>query len=161
MSYIMDLRKFVGHQTIIMPCAVCLIFDSQGRILLQHRSDDGNWDYCGGSIEVDEKIEDALVREIQEETGLTLKSYALFKVYSGKETHWTYPNGDDVSVIENVFVSSSFSGQLHIQKEEETEIGFYELEDIPLPMREMTKKIIREYLESVKRKIPPQLKSQS
>ena len=72
MSYISEIRKKVGHDTVIMPCACLIIDDGQGRVLLQKRADDGKWGYHGGAIEVDEKVEDALRREIKEELGITL-----------------------------------------------------------------------------------------
>jgi 8-oxo-dGTP diphosphatase len=52
-----------------------LVFDRQGRCLLLKRSEDsknnpGKWDFPGGKIDACETFNDALVREIREETGL-------------------------------------------------------------------------------------------
>ena len=54
-----------------------LIKNSKGLYLfLQRKNDSANldkmWDIPGGRIEIDENLQDALVREVREETGLTL-----------------------------------------------------------------------------------------
>lgn len=41
MGYIMELRKFVGSQPLILTGAGVLLVDNSGRILLQHRTDNG------------------------------------------------------------------------------------------------------------------------
>ena len=70
MRYISELRKIVGHRTLIMPCACVIIGDGKGNILLQKRVDDGTWGYHGGAIEIDESVEDALRREVYEELNI-------------------------------------------------------------------------------------------
>lgn len=50
----------------------------RGRLLLLHRRDDlavapGLWDLPGGGVEVGERLEDSLVREVREETGFTVR----------------------------------------------------------------------------------------
>lgn len=72
MSYIMDLRKIVRHRPLLMPCAGAIIGDGKGNILLQQRVDDGTWSNHGGSIELDEEVTEAMLREIKEELGITL-----------------------------------------------------------------------------------------
>ena len=61
-------------------CA-CAIFVRDGRVLLARRSPakpsfPDCWDVVGGHVEPGETVEDALVRESEEETGLTPTRYA-------------------------------------------------------------------------------------
>ena len=56
-AYIMDLRKIVGHRPLLQVGASVIVVDSQGRILLQLRSDNHCWSYAGGSIELDEVVQ--------------------------------------------------------------------------------------------------------
>ena len=56
-----------------VPCVEAIIKDEAGRLLLIQRGHDpeaGRWSLPGGRIEPGESDEQAVVREIQEETGL-------------------------------------------------------------------------------------------
>ncbi|WP_446217481.1 NUDIX hydrolase [Micromonospora sp. IBHARD004] len=74
-------------------CAGALIVDDDGRIFIQRRSPDraifpNCWDIVGGHLEPGEGVEEALRREVTEETGWSV-SHVLGLV---GEYHWT---GDD------------------------------------------------------------------
>ncbi|HZR41441.1 MAG TPA: NUDIX domain-containing protein [Ktedonobacteraceae bacterium] len=58
-----------------------LIFD-EGRILLAHRRDIDWWNLPGGGMEIGETVEEALHREVREETGLEVEIEQLVGVYS-------------------------------------------------------------------------------
>lgn len=131
MGYILDLRKFVGHRPLIQVGSGIIVEDELGRVLLQLRADNHCWSYCGGSLEVDEKVEDAARRELFEETGLVAESLELFGVYSGPELHYVYPNGDEVSNVDIVFLCRAFSGQLKRQEEEVDELRFFAADELP------------------------------
>lgn len=57
------------------------ITDDAGRFLVIRRADNGHWEPPGGVLELDESIEDGLVREVAEETGLRVRPIALTGVY--------------------------------------------------------------------------------
>ena len=73
MSYISDLRKKLGHQTIIQCAASIIIVNPEGELLLGKRTDNGYWGYSGGSLEIDEEVEDCARRELKEEIRELLK----------------------------------------------------------------------------------------
>src|SRR3989441_11861594 len=58
-----------------------LIFD-QGRVLLAHRRDIDWWNLPGGGMEVGETIDEALHREVHEETRLEVEIERLVGLYS-------------------------------------------------------------------------------
>jgi 8-oxo-dGTP diphosphatase len=58
-----------------------LIFD-EGRVLLGHRRDIDWWNLPGGGMEAGETVDEALCREVREETGLEVEVERLVGVYS-------------------------------------------------------------------------------
>lgn len=130
-NYIMDLRSIVGHRTLLQVGASVIVEDKQERILLQLRSDNHCWGYSGGSVELDENVEDAAKRELYEETGLIANHLELFGVFSGPELHYIYPNGDEVSNIDIVYICKEYSGTLKRQESEVDELRFFTIDEIP------------------------------
>ena len=57
-----------------IPCVGAVVFDDSGRLLLIRRANppaQGTWSLPGGRVEPGESSEDAVVRELHEETGLS------------------------------------------------------------------------------------------
>jgi ADP-ribose pyrophosphatase YjhB (NUDIX family) len=79
----------------VRPSVSAVIFDRRGRLLLQQRSDGGQWGLPGGSVEIGESVRDAVRREVQEETGLTVSMRRLVGVYSEPARQVVrYPDGN-------------------------------------------------------------------
>ncbi len=152
-DYIMDLRALVGHRPLLQVGASVIVVDSQNRVLLQLRSDNHCWGYAGGSVEIDEVVEDAAKRELLEETGLTAEELELFGVFSGQDMHYIYPNGDEVSNVDIVYVCKRYSGELRCQEGEVEELRFFSVSEIPenisKPNRTALDKWIKQNMELV------------
>ena len=110
-SYVGQLRALVGHRILLMPGARIVIERDDGKILLQLRSDFGVWGLPGGMPEPGDSITETIIREVLEETGLTINSCQPFGFGSdpGRET-FTYPNGDQAQHFVLNFYTSAFSG---------------------------------------------------
>ncbi len=147
-DYILSLRKLVGHIPLLQCSGSVIVENEKGEILLQLRKDNKCWGYAGGSVELDEVVEEAAKRELFEETGLVANKLELFGVFSGKEYHYIYPNGDEVSNIDHVYICKDFSGELKIQESEVLDQRFFALEDIPENLSPPIKKIIQSYVET-------------
>ena len=146
-GYIMELRRLVGHRTLIQTAASVIIEDGEGRILLGRRSDNGKWDYSGGSLEIDERVEDCARRELFEEMGLYADGLEFFMINSGPETHYIYPNGDEVSNVEIIYLCRDWSGTPHINDGELTELRFFDSSEITEEMiSPPIRPVIRKYL---------------
>lgn len=63
-----------------------LVRHPDGRVLLILGSKHG-WEFPGGQVEEGESLTDALIREIQEETGVTASVRSLVGVYTNVESH--------------------------------------------------------------------------
>ena len=151
-EYIKDLRKIVGHRTIIQCAASIICINEKGQLLLGKRTDNHLWGYSGGSVEIDEKVEDTARREFFEEMGLTAEQVELFYINSGPETHYIYPNGDEVSNVEIVFTCRKYHGTLKPQPEEIEELRFFAPSEIDIDMiSPPIRPVLRRYLEQVRK----------
>lgn len=146
-GYIMELRKVVGHRPLLQVGASVIVEDKQGRILLQLRNDNRCWGYAGGSVELDEEVEEAAKRELLEETGLVAEEMTLFGIFSGKDTHYIYPNGDEVSNIDIVFLCKKYSGTLKCQEEEVKDLKFFAIGELPENISPPVRKPIQKWVE--------------
>lgn len=67
--------------------AFAIIRNEQGAVLLSRRTDSGWWNLPGGGVEPHESVEEGLIREVQEETGLEVVTGRLIGVYSKPQKH--------------------------------------------------------------------------
>ena len=127
----MGLRQRVGRDPLLQCGASVIVENERGEILLQLRTDTGEWAYAGGSVELYERVEDAAARELQEETGLIAEKLELLGVFSGERLRYTYPNGDQVSNVDIVFVCRSYHGELLRQQGEVEALRFFAPDALP------------------------------
>jgi 8-oxo-dGTP pyrophosphatase MutT (NUDIX family) len=97
----------------VRPSVSAVIFDRRRRLLLQQRSDGGQWGLPGGSIEIGESLATAVVREVLEETGLTVTPRRLIGVYSDPSLQVIrYPNGNVWHYVNVCFECAVRGGRL-------------------------------------------------
>ncbi len=144
MDYIKELRKRTNHMPLVLPHSVVVLFNENNEILLEERSDDGYFDFPGGSIDLKESAEEAASRELLEETGLEALELELFKVYSGEITHYVYFNGDEIYGVDLVYLCHKYKGELKPQIEEVKSLRFYKLSEMPSKMSIRNKQIIED-----------------
>ncbi len=131
-GYIAEMRKLVGHRTLMQCAASVACIDEHGRILLGKRADNHMWGYSGGAAEIDERAEDCARRELFEEMGLVADELTFFCVNSGPEAHYVYPNGDEVSNFEIVYVCRKWHGEPKACDGEMEDLRFFSRDEIDL-----------------------------
>ena len=90
-----------------------VIFDRRGRLLLQQRSDGGQWGLPGGAVEIGESVREAIEREVREETGLTIAVRRMVGVYSEPALQVVrYPDGNVWHYISVCFECAVRGGEL-------------------------------------------------
>jgi 8-oxo-dGTP pyrophosphatase MutT (NUDIX family) len=132
-KYVARLRACVGHERLLLSAAAACIRDDQGRVLVLRRQGEQElWSVPGGSMDPGERLDEAVVREVREETGLEVVPVALIGVYSGPEYAFVYPNGDLVQPVTTFFECRIVGGTLAPDMEEIVEARWVEAGD-PLP----------------------------
>ena len=76
-----------------MRVVVLAIVERDETVLMERRSDCGQWCLLGGAVEMGESLEDALRHEVLEESGLTVASFSLFGTFSDPSMVAVYPDG--------------------------------------------------------------------
>jgi len=97
----------------IRASVAAVIFDRRGRILLQQRSDGGQWGLPGGGVEIGETVAQAVIREVREETGLRVTPTRIVGVYSRPDLQVVrYPDGNVWHYITTCFECTVRGGRL-------------------------------------------------
>ncbi len=144
-DYIMDMRRLVGKRPLLQVGASVICVNEAGELLLQRRQDNDCWAYPGGSLELDEPVEDAARRELAEEMGLLAGALTLWNVFSGPERHYVYPNGDEVSCVDIVYICRQWTGEVQLQVSEVSDWGWFAPDALPQPLSPPVAKIIRSF----------------
>jgi ADP-ribose pyrophosphatase YjhB (NUDIX family) len=138
----------VEHRPIILASAELMILESEDRILLQRRTDNGQWAIPGGIMEPGETFEETARRETREEVGLDLGELQFFTLLSGPDFYFKYPNGDEVYNVTAVYIARQFSGTL-VSDGESSEFGFYPLDELPGPLVSLNQMVVDRYRQSL------------
>jgi len=91
---------------------MCMLTRADGKVLVQNRRDP-NWGgltFPGGHVEPGESLVDSVIREMQEETGLTVRNPRLVGTKS-----WMMNDGGRYLVL--LYTATEYEGELHSSEE--------------------------------------------
>ena len=129
-EYMRGLRERVGTMLVQVPSVTALVLDEEERLLLARVANGGVWVAPGGAIDPDEAPQDAIVREVFEETGLHVEPLRFVGVFGGPEYRVRYANGDEVSYVTSVFECRVLGGTLRPDGEEVLEVGWFSVDEV-------------------------------
>ena len=123
------------------------LIERDGSLLLERRVDAPLWSLIAGKVEDDESLGGALVREVLEETGLTVVRYELFGTFTDPTRVIAYPDGTIVRVASFVYRVDVQSFEGLRASEESEELRFFSRDEIPaLPLPETQRPVFERYL---------------
>ena len=127
----------------------------EGKVLLGKRNDDpekadselrgeGTWTMPGGKMEFGESSEEAAIREVLEETGLSVDKKNLKLISVGND------RTEDAHFITIGFLCENFSGDPKVMEPEEiVEWRWFELAEYPLNIFFPSGRIINNYFDNI------------
>ncbi len=147
MDYIRNIREHIGHDLVMTVGCGVLVEDDEGRVLLQKRSDTGEWCIPGGGMEPVETFEETAIRELREEVGIEVSELTLFGIYSGEKRVIRYPNEDVVYSLSVIFKTKKYSGNISDDDSEVLEHRFFRKDEVPTDLFPCDSRAILDWVE--------------
>ena len=125
-----------------------VVFDGQGRLLMVREKADGMWSLPGGWADVGFSPSEVAVKEVREETGLTVQPERLIAIFD-KSRH---PHRPHLHYVYKIFIGCKLLGGELQTAFDTLDVGFFAKNDVPqLSEERVTHEQIRlmfEYLQN-------------
>ncbi|MFF6783293.1 NUDIX domain-containing protein [Streptomyces sp. NPDC012510] len=128
-EFIRTLRASAGNQLLWLPGVTALVLDDEGRVLLNRRSDNGQWSLIGGIPEPGEQPAACAVREVLEETAVRCVAERIVLVQA-LDPVW-YENGDICQYMDTTFHCRAVGGEARVNDDESLDVGWFSLDALP------------------------------
>jgi ADP-ribose pyrophosphatase YjhB (NUDIX family) len=123
-----------------------VVVDNENRILLQRRSDSGNWALPGGTMDIGETFAESAVREVKEETGFDVRIDRIIGIYSDPGHVFAYSDGEVRQEFNICLACTIVGGELAVGSES-IDVRFVAFDEIDgLTMHPSIRKRIDDYL---------------
>lgn len=145
LHYVKEMRPLIGHKPLLLCGASVILFNGENKVLMLQRSDNDCWCFPGGALDLGENLEETARREVAEEMGHVPGDLKLFGVFFGEELHYTYPNGDEVYIVDTVFEALCGDIEVLLDKENKSH-AFFDLDHLPERISPPVIPVVRELL---------------
>lgn len=148
-NYVETIRRKIGHDLLVLVGANVIIYNTHHEYLLQQRAN-GNWGLMGGLMEVGESLEETAIREVYEESGLTIESLMQLQTFSGTAFRFKLKNEDEIYVVTTLFLANQVSGEMAYDGNDETlNLKYFSYQDLPETLKDEYRKYIQYFEDSV------------
>lgn len=131
----------------LVPGGSALVLDDQGRVLLQRRTDSGNWALPGGTMDIGETLDQCIVREVKEETGLDIEITGLLGIYTDPQHVIAYTDGEVRQEFNITYYGRVSGGDLAVS-DESTDVRFIAPADFDrIPIHDTVRLRLRHHAE--------------
>ncbi|MEU0780959.1 NUDIX domain-containing protein [Streptomyces sp. NPDC006173] len=101
----------------VVPSVTAIVRDDDGRLLIIHKTDNDLWALPGGGHDIGESIGDTVVREVVEETGITVQIDSIVGLYTNPEHVLAYDDGEVRQQFSICFRAHPTGGSLRTSSE--------------------------------------------
>lgn len=132
MGYLSDvLNKTDKEQQLMFVGTGIILINNDNKILIARRRDNGEWSLPGGSLEIGETLEECIIRETYEETGLQLNESELHFNLVTTLKNPVIKNNREIHVISvSYFVHGIISESIQIDNREFGEYRWLTISEI-------------------------------
>jgi 8-oxo-dGTP pyrophosphatase MutT (NUDIX family) len=128
-DFIRTLRASAGHELLWLPGVTAIVFDDEGRVLLNRRSDTGRWSVIGGIPEPGEQPAACAVREVLEETAVECVAERVVLVQALNPV--TYPNDDVCQYMDVTIRCRAVGGEARVNDDESLDVAWFAVDALP------------------------------
>ncbi|MGK5627318.1 NUDIX domain-containing protein [Streptomyces sp. URMC 123] len=101
----------------VVPSVTAIVRNEQGHLLLIHKTDNDLWALPGGGHDVGESIAETVVREVEEETGISVVVEDVVGLYTDPQHVMAYDDGEVRQQFSICFHARPVAGTLRTSSE--------------------------------------------
>jgi 8-oxo-dGTP pyrophosphatase MutT (NUDIX family) len=116
--------------TSVVPSANVVVVNDEGALLVIHRTDNDNWAFPGGALDLGESLVTTAVREVKEETGIDCEVTGLVGIYTDPKHIILYTSDGEARQEFSVLFTASPTGGTPAPSSESREVLWIPREQI-------------------------------
>jgi ADP-ribose pyrophosphatase YjhB (NUDIX family) len=101
----------------LVPSVTAIVTDTDGAILMVHKTDNDLWALPGGGMDIGESIAQTVTREVKEETGLDVEVTGIVGIYTDPGHVMAYDDGEVRQQCSVCFTTHLLGGTLTTSSE--------------------------------------------
>ncbi len=114
----------------VVPSANVVVVNDDGALLVIHRSDNDNWAFPGGAMDLGESLVTTAVREVKEETGIDCEVTGLVGIYTDPKHVIVYTSNGEARQEFSVLFTARPTGGTPTRSSESREVCWVPREQI-------------------------------
>jgi len=129
MTKVLRGERIGKNGSIRLGCSAAIFDEHREKVLLTKRADNGLWCLPGGGVEPGESVEETIIREVWEETGLTVRVLRLTGVYSDPDWLVVYKDDTAVQIVALNYEAEITTGEPGLS-DETSDWGYFSLQEM-------------------------------